>query len=266
MTGALTLVWEAPSMSTPSRVAVFIDYQNCYKGARWAFCPDSPSHVDGQILPRLLALTLKNKAAGDRELIGVWVYRGLPSSKFDSKGYGAADRQVAMWSQQALVHPVTRPLNYRDPEAPKEKGIDVRIAIDIVTMAMRDECDIAVLMSDDTDLLPALEAVAGMKSTSAIEVATWQPSRDEAATPLRVPGHACLIHRLTEADYHRVQHYSQLCNSRPPFMILDESSPPFRTLRLDLEWRGSPFSARWSQRPNPDLVHAGRDVRGWRGS
>lgn len=188
----------------PSRVAVFIDYQNCYSRARAAFFDEWAPHVDGQVYPRLLGIALKNAAAGDRDLVAVRVYRGLPSSERDPKGYGAADRQAALWRQQALVVPVLRPLNYRDPAHPKEKGVDVRIAIDMVMMAMRDEYDIAVLVSDDTDLLPALEAVMELKGDQACEVAAWVPTDGSPATPLRVTGHGHLIHRLTEADYRRV--------------------------------------------------------------
>lgn len=187
------------------RVAVFIDYQNAYQGARGAFFGGwSPSHVDGQVYPRRLAIKLRDRAAGDRELVAVRVYRGLPSSKRDPKGYGATDRQVALWNQQALVTAVTRPLNYRNPDQPKEKGIDVRIAIDIVAMRMSGLYDTAILVSEDTDLLPALELVAGIHGTSSIEVATWQPSDGRSATPLRVNGHGCLVHRITEKDYGHV--------------------------------------------------------------
>lgn len=100
-----------------TRVAVFIDYQNVYMGARQAFHPGSLSHVDGQIV--------KGFRTPHRHLTAVSVYRGLPSSDKDRKGYGAASRQVAMWSKSPLVHPYTRPLNYRDPKEPREKGIDV---------------------------------------------------------------------------------------------------------------------------------------------
>lgn len=188
----------------PDRVAVFIDYMNCYKGARDAFFGlHPPSYVCGQIYPRLLGLKLKNNAAGDRELVGVWVYRGMPSSRFDRKGHAAADRQIGLWKTQSLVHPYHRTLNYRDPSDPKEKGIDVKLAVDMVMMA-KEDYDIAVLVSEDTDLLPALEAVADMKGTSAIEVATWVPNTGASATPLRVKGHGHLIHRLTFADYNTV--------------------------------------------------------------
>ncbi|MBA3655229.1 MAG: NYN domain-containing protein [Actinobacteria bacterium] len=182
---------------------MFIDYQNCYKGARWAFFEHSLRHMDGQVYPRRLAIRLKDAAAGDRELVGIRVYRGLPSSLRDPKGYGAADRQMALWKQQALVEPISRPLNYRDPAVPKEKGIDVRLAIDMVMMAIHGDFDVAVLFSDDTDLVPAIEAVLAIRGSGSCEVATWVPSDGRSATPLRVSG--CLVHRLKRADYDLVE-------------------------------------------------------------
>jgi uncharacterized LabA/DUF88 family protein len=188
------------------RVSVFIDYQNCYKRARDAFFGGwSPSHLDGQVYPRLLALALKNGAAGERELEGVYIYRGMPSQKEDQKGYSAAYRQVSMWDQQKLVHPYTRQLNYFDPANPKEKGIDVKLAIDMVMAIERGTCEKVILMSEDTDLLPALEAICEKTgSASAVEVACWVPSDNRSAHPLRSSGNGWLIHRLREDTYRRV--------------------------------------------------------------
>ena len=189
-----------------NRVAVFIDYQNCYKSARRAFVPNGTADAsEGQVLPQRLGIVLRDHADGERELVAVRIYRGMPSSRHDPKGQGAADRQVASWTAQALVTPVTRPLNYRDPSDPKEKGIDVRLALDMVMMAMRNEYDIAVLVSEDNDLAPALESVAAiLGSDAACEVMTWVPKDGSSATPLRVPGHGFLIHRLTHVDYGHV--------------------------------------------------------------
>ena len=135
------------------RVAVFVDYQNVYMGARHCFFPGgTDNHVDGQIDPLKLGKCL---AGPDRELSEVRVYRGLPSSAEDSKGYGAADRQMALWRQSNKVKPLTRPLNYRDRAHPKEKGIDVMLAVDLAVSMYRGDYDVAILFSADTDLLPA---------------------------------------------------------------------------------------------------------------
>ena len=44
----------------------------------------------------------------------------------------------------------------------QEKGIDVALAVDFVMMAVAEEYDVGVLMSTDTDLKPALEAVVAL--------------------------------------------------------------------------------------------------------
>lgn len=52
-----------------------------------------------------------------------------------------------------------------------EKGIDVAMAIDLVRMAMRKELDAAVVVSSDTDLVPAIEMVYELRLAH-VEVAT----------------------------------------------------------------------------------------------
>lgn len=44
-----------------------------------------------------------------------------------------------------------------------EKGVDVRIAVDLVAGAYEDQYDTAILVSSDSDLLPALEKVRSKK-------------------------------------------------------------------------------------------------------
>lgn len=187
-----------------TRVAVFLDYQNVYRGARSAFGLTGGPHWAGQVYPRRLGLKAKGVGNAERELVAVRAYRGLPSGQYDPKGFGAAQRQVAMWAQQDLVTPRTRPLNYMDPSQPKEKGIDVLLAVDFVTMAMRREYDVGVLFSADTDLVPALEAVIHLRGPAACEVACWVPSDGSSPRRLRVPGQAIYCHKFTRADYDHV--------------------------------------------------------------
>lgn len=193
----------------PKQVVVFIDYQNVYQGARRCFRPDTASHVDGQIQPRLTALKLKGADRVERELREVRVYRGLPSNRRDPKGYRASHRQVDLWSNQPLVRPITRGLNYRNPKSPKEKGVDVAIAVDFVVMAVRGEYDVGILFSCDTDLLPALEAVATLdpEMRPQIEVASWSNGNPQDARPLRLSpefGGGPPAHLLRATDYDSV--------------------------------------------------------------
>lgn len=188
------------------RVALFIDYQNCYMAARTAFFqPDDPA-PRGQVRPRPLGMLLAQRNGVQRVLVGVFVFRGLPSSNRDPKGFGAAERQVARWNSESLVEAWSRPLNYRDPTRPQEKGVDVKIAVEMVARAMRDEFDIAVLFSNDTDFIPAIETVMDIKaSASACEVATWAPTGGVRLNPIQVPGRALRVHRLSRDEYNRVE-------------------------------------------------------------
>ena len=158
---------------------VFVDYQNAYRAARTFFHNHLVDpHWAGQVHPASFgALITKLSGDPDRVLHQVRMYRGLPSSAKDAKGYGAARRQIAAWDKLPFVVVTARPLRYpRDYPAskPEEKGIDVQIALDFVMMAVRGEYDVGVLMSGDTDLLPALEEVIRLNSQT-VEVAAWKP-------------------------------------------------------------------------------------------
>jgi NYN domain len=119
----------------------------------------------------------------DRRLRQVRVYRGQPDSTRDPRGYAANARQVATWRQSPLVDVTMRTLRYprgwpdshQAGQKPQEKGIDVALAIDFVSMAVAGEFEVGVLMSTDTDLKPALETVARLTPTQSIraEVAAW---------------------------------------------------------------------------------------------
>ena len=101
----------------------------------------------------------------------------------------AAMRQNAKWESFPNVVVRTRPLRY-PPDFPKskpvEKGIDVQIALDFALMAVRGEYDVGVLMSRDTDLLPALEEAVGL-GTVEVEVAAWRAD-EPPRRRLRLPG------------------------------------------------------------------------------
>ncbi|GAB3909304.1 NYN domain-containing protein [Microbispora bryophytorum] len=117
------------------------------------------------------------------ELAQVRVYRGRPDSTKDPKGYGACTRQVAAWEGSDQVVTALRTLRYpygwpercAPGEKPQEKGIDVALAVDFVRLAIEKEYDVGILMSTDTDLKPALEVVASLRSSGGprVEVAAW---------------------------------------------------------------------------------------------
>jgi hypothetical protein len=111
---------------------------------------------------------------------------------------------VALWRQQERVTPITRPLNYRDPAHPREKGIDVCIAVDYVMMAMCGEYDVGVLFSADTDLLPAARGRHRATGPARLRGCRWLPNGGNAANRLRVRGHTVWCHLLDETAYKHV--------------------------------------------------------------
>lgn len=170
--------------TTPARVMIFLDYQNVYMGARSCFHDRYAPHFEGQVNPLALGELLTHDSPHDRELTHVRIYRGLPSATRDSKGYGAARQQIAAWrSLDSRISVFPRPLSYprgwpdksAPGELPREKGIDVSLAIDFVMLAVEGAYDVGVLMSVDTDLKPALEAVTRLagRPYPRAEVAAW---------------------------------------------------------------------------------------------
>jgi hypothetical protein len=132
------------------------------------------------------------------------VYRGQPSATRDPRASRAFNRQVAAWDAESLTSTIHRPLNYRT-NPPREKGIDLRLAIDFVMMAQRGDYDIGVLFSGDTDLVPALEAVAELKGDASVEVAAWLPDNGDPARPLRLEGRRIRRHLLERVDFEHVR-------------------------------------------------------------
>jgi uncharacterized LabA/DUF88 family protein len=191
------------------RLVVFLDYQNVYSGARYAFHPYHAAHTDGQIDPARLAELLASKGIRNRELTEIRIYRGRPDTTRDPVGYGANLRQCTAWERSdARIRVITRTLRYPRnwPQEPaQEKGIDVALAIDVATMAIRGEYDIAIVMSTDTDLKPALEAVTTLSGNPypRCEVAAWS-SPEGHSRRLSISGKRLWCHWLDGDDYRNV--------------------------------------------------------------
>jgi NYN domain len=197
----------------PDRVVVFLDWQNVYRSAREAFCGLQAPHWEGQVNPVRLAQHLAADSPFDRQLKQVLIYRGQPDASKDRKGYASCSRQVGIWRQSPLVSVTTRTLRYphgwpnpyQPGERPQEKGIDVALAIDFVVMAVRREYEVGILMSTDTDLKPALEAVAALTSSTGqrAEVAAWSvPGRHDRR--LAISSRNLYCHWMGENVYNQV--------------------------------------------------------------
>ncbi|WP_088283638.1 NYN domain-containing protein [Kineosporia sp. A_224] len=161
------------------RVTLFIDYQNVHGWARRCFYPLIRDPAVGHVDPLRLGQYIVERRRRPSQLEQVRIYRGRPNPDKQATAAAANDRQTAGWERSGLVHVTRRPLKYpKDwPDTPaSEKGIDVALAIDMVRLAMQGAYDVAVLVSADTDLLPALETVTQLKLAH-VELAAWSGTR-----------------------------------------------------------------------------------------
>lgn len=169
------------SWGVTERIAIFVDFQNvhltghhCYGGGDELYrCVPNPSKLGD-----LIAARRKRES----EAASIRVYRGRPDPRQHPKPASANDLQAAAWEQDERVTVIRRQLKYRGDEPAQEKGIDVKIAVDMVRSALRREFDALVLFSSDTDLLPALELIDDTHACH-VETACWK-----AAMPLRFTG------------------------------------------------------------------------------
>lgn len=148
------------------RVGVFIDGQNVTIGARYAF-------GQGNMHPLLLARAL----AGDHELVEVRYATGIPDPEIDRDRWEPERRRHDLMAATDVVV-LEKVLKYRwewqirdrdlgDPRDHKnevtqarvksrnkggEKGVDVWLALDALTMCARADIDMVIMATADSDL------------------------------------------------------------------------------------------------------------------
>ena len=88
-----------------------------------------------------------------------------------------------------------------------EKGVDVKLAVDFVAMALDDEFDVGIIFSADGDFVPALQLVATHQRLDVTtEVAGWWVSRHRnEMLNVHIGSKQLWQHRLTETAYHHVR-------------------------------------------------------------
>ena len=134
------------------RAIAFFDGQNLFHGARQAFGYSYPNYDPAKLA--LAVCTLRGWKLQQSRF-----YTGLPSRILSPKWYWFWRRKLRA-AARAGVHVYSRPLRYRKEVATngvvvqvaEEKGIDVRIAIDVLSCAIRGQCDGALVFSQDQDL------------------------------------------------------------------------------------------------------------------
>ncbi len=155
------------------RAMVFVDGQNLFHAAKERFGSRWP---DFDVL-KLAAYVCDLEGW---ELISARFYTGVPEEDRDPFWAGFWRRKLLGMRRQGIVV-FTRPLRYRRRKvhledgtvqrvlAPEEKGIDVRIALDVIRLARQRQYDVAVIFSQDQDL----SEVAAEIRTIAREQGRW---------------------------------------------------------------------------------------------
>ena len=194
----------------PDEVVVYIDSENTRMGARDAFFPGGAPHfTDGQFSPLALGELLIGRAPVEfhRKLKEVRVYTGRPDATRHPRNYTAHMNQCAAWeSVGACV--VWKPLRYPPDfpaSRPQEKGVDVQLAIDLVTHSFSRYFDVAIVISTDTDLRPALEWVAWRTDPGPrVELAAWRSPTSNQRIHVNAP-RKTWCHWLDHDDYRAVR-------------------------------------------------------------
>lgn len=153
-----------PNEPSIKRVMAFVDGQNLFHSARKSF---------GYTYPNYDPLALAKSICSRQklwELYGVRFYTGIPTRVHN-------EQWNEFWAQKLSVMgklgiwTYSRSLRYRmkkiqlsdkstiDHLEAEEKGIDVRIAIDIISMARKDAYDIALVFSQDQDFMEAAKEI-----------------------------------------------------------------------------------------------------------
>lgn len=186
------------------KVVVFIDYQNAHQSAHEAYTGFGTPIHEALIDPLLLAERIIAKRAPGGDLLQVRVYRGKPDPRKEPKLASYNDKHFNAWVKDPRVTMIRRTLRYPDDwdqpeciERPREKGIDVALAIDMVRLASEKRFEVGILFSRDTDLAPAVETIRDHRLAH-VETAGW-----DTASRLRVS--RVYHHSLTSEDFEEVR-------------------------------------------------------------
>lgn len=151
----------------PERAMVFIDLMNLY---------ESLGNLKAKTDVDYHKLALK-LAEPHRRLIRCHAYTGAYDQAREPDKYAAQVKFFNRIHGMPFVTLKTRPLLYRGGTY-IQKGVDTLIATDMVSMAFLNHYDIALLVSGDGDLAPAVEAVKA--AGKQIIVAAFPRSRSTA--------------------------------------------------------------------------------------
>jgi uncharacterized LabA/DUF88 family protein len=187
------------------RLVIFIDYQNVYKTAQNIFDIQSAKNSKHIDITKISKIILE-KLPQELNLNEIRVYSGVPSRAVQPKEYWSSIKRFDKWRKDPKVTLHVRTLTYSKKInktgklSPKEKGIDVLLAVDLVSMAYEKEYDAALIFSLDSDLKPAPELIRKIPNKTDLFVAAWRKKGvDPRRLSLRINTPYCIW--LNENDF-----------------------------------------------------------------
>lgn len=145
------------------RAVAFFDGQNLFPGAKEAFGFTYPNYDPGELARRVCAIQ-------GWVLTETRFYTGVPDARDNAFWNHFWTAKLAQLGREGIVT-FSRSLRYRNqaitlPDGSthtalvgQEKGIDVRIALDVVRLAGRGAYDVGLIFSQDQDLSEAADEV-----------------------------------------------------------------------------------------------------------
>lgn len=198
---------------------VFVDGQNVFKACR-------SNYGHGYVHPLLLA----HRVLKGRSLCGVRYYSGLHDPRINPDMHAAASRRHSLM-RRVGVKVIERRLRYRWewgvnredarqlPDEPKEhaekgsrqvrvepyqhareKGIDLALGLDVIDFALAGKCDVAIILSSDTDLVEVARMAHRMTKAKGRKMSIEAAVFNDGPKKIRM-GHYDFTHQLVRTDF-----------------------------------------------------------------
>ena len=148
------------------RIAIFIDGSNFYNGSRMVI---KQTAINFQTFGQILLNYVKNKFPElfPEASFHIYYYNSLMDPRYDSQGYERQNSflqrlhkmpQLTLKMKRLLYEKVEGAENYYA----EEKGVDLQISMDMITMAAKNECDLIILVSGNGDFTETVEYVKSL--------------------------------------------------------------------------------------------------------
>lgn len=156
----MTAAGAIPARPVPIRVAVFVDGQNLYHRCRDHF--GWPWVHPRKLAHALLDEDLLRHGPASRVLSCVRYYTGVHDLARRPEPHGLMVRRLQAYEADGVT-PVAIPVRYDGKGVGREKGVDVRIALDMARLGRKGLFDVAVVVSEDSDLDEAVKDLYALR-------------------------------------------------------------------------------------------------------